>query len=208
MKTTEETEGFDGEASNTSMISGASSPYQPTTEPVHSRNVLAGIRCDVEYLRSYFGILKVVEVIFSLIGFICIETIMSCSLCEGVYFFEFVSCSAFVVTGVLLLLFSLNLHIKVPQVNWSLTDLVNTAASTFFFFLSSLVLACINHNTGAEIAAVIFGFLVTGVYSLNTFLAVRRWRRGNGCQGVAQTSEYIRARTASRGEMEARPELA
>ncbi|MED6239966.1 hypothetical protein ATANTOWER_013940, partial [Ataeniobius toweri] len=66
-------------------------------------------------------------------------------------------------------------------------DLGNTAASTFFFFLSSLVLACINHNTGSEIAAVIFGFLVTGVYGLNTFLAVRRWRSGNGCQGAAQT---------------------
>ncbi|KAI4830111.1 hypothetical protein KUCAC02_001764 [Chaenocephalus aceratus] len=181
MRTTEDAEGFDGEASNTSMISGASSPYQPTTEPVISRNVLGGIRCDMEYLKSYFGILKVVEVVLSLIGFICIETIMMCSPCGGVYFFEFVSCSCFVVTGVLLLIFCLNLHTKVPHVNWSLTDLVNTAASTFFFFLSSLVLACINHNTGAEIAAVIFGFL---------------------------TSEYMRARTASRGEMEARPELA
>uniref|UniRef100_A0A3Q3X589 MARVEL domain-containing protein n=1 Tax=Mola mola TaxID=94237 RepID=A0A3Q3X589_MOLML len=208
MRTTEETEGFDGEASNTSMISGASSPYQPTTEPVHARNVLGGIRCDVDYLKSYFGILKVVEVVLSLIGFICIETIMMCSPCGGVYFFEFVSCSAFVVTGVLLVIFCLNLHTKVPHVNWSLTDLVNTTASTFLFFLSSLVLACINHNTGAEIAAVIFGFVVTCVYGVNTFLAIRRWRLGNGSQGAAPTSEYIRARTASRGEMEARPELA
>lgn len=34
-------------------------------------------------------------------------------------------------------------------------DLVNTIASTLFFFLSSLVLACINHKIGAEIAAVV-----------------------------------------------------
>lgn len=46
---------------------------------------------------------------------------MMCSPCGGVYFFEFVSCSAFVVTGVLLLIFSLNLHTKVPHINWSLT---------------------------------------------------------------------------------------
>lgn len=208
MRTSEEPDGFDGEASNTSMISGASSPYQPTTEPVHARNVLRGIRCDVEYLKSYFGILKAVEVVLSLIGFICIETIMKCSPCGGVYFFEFVSCSALVVTGVLLLIFSLNLHTKVPFVNWNLTDLVNTVASTILFFLSSLVLICINHNTGSEIAAVIFGFLATGVYGVNTFLAIRKWRLGSGCQGAAQTSEYMRARTASRGEMEARPELA
>lgn len=208
MRTTEETEGFDGEASNTSMISGASSPYQPTTEPVHGRTVWGGLRCDVEYLKSYFGILKLVEVVLSLIGFICIETVMMCSPCGGVYFFEFVSCSACVVTGVLLLIFCLNLHTKVPHINWSLTDLVNTAVSTLFFFLSSLVLACINHKTGAEIAAVIFGFLVTGVYAVNTFLAVRKWRLATSSQGSAQSRDYIRARTASRGEMEARPELA
>lgn len=64
--------------------------------------------------------------VLSLIGFICIETVMMCSPCGGVYFFEFVSCSAFVVTGVLLLIFCLNLHTKVPHVNWSLT--VSTSA--------------------------------------------------------------------------------
>ncbi|XP_041918105.1 CKLF-like MARVEL transmembrane domain-containing protein 4 isoform X2 [Alosa sapidissima] len=161
MRNTEETDGFDGEASNTSMISGASSPYQPTTEPVHARNVLGGIRCDIEYLRSHFGILKIIEV-----------------------------------------------------------DLVNTVVSTFFFLLASIVLAAVNQSgagadvksvegsrkSGAEIAAVVFGFLVTGVYAFNCYLAVRRWRRGDGQAGQL-TSEYMRARTASRGEVEARPEL-
>ncbi|KTG38415.1 hypothetical protein cypCar_00021165 [Cyprinus carpio] len=174
MRNNEETEGFDGEASNTSMISGANSPYQPTTEPVHSRNVFRSIRCDLDYIKSHFGILKVIEVVLALISFIFIETIMMCSPCAGVYLFEFVSCSAFVVTGVLLLIFSLNLHTKVPHINWSLT---------------------------------IFGFLVTAVYGLNTFLAVRRWRLGDSRDGPLQTSEYIRARTASRGEVESRPEL-
>lgn len=55
----------------------------------------------------------------------------------------------------------------------------------------------------------VFGFLVTCVYGVNTFLAIRRWCLGLGtsCQGATHSSEYIRARTASRGEMEARPEL-
>jgi len=65
MRNNEDAEGFDGEASNTSMISGANSPYQPTTEPVHSRNVFRAIRCDLDYLRSHFGILKVIEVVSS-----------------------------------------------------------------------------------------------------------------------------------------------
>ncbi|XP_068017740.1 CKLF-like MARVEL transmembrane domain-containing protein 4 isoform X2 [Melanerpes formicivorus] len=121
MRNGDDLEGFDGEASSTSMISGASSPYQPTTEPVSQRRGLGGLRCDLDYLRGTFGRIKLAEVVLALIAFICIETIMECSPCEGLYFFEFVSCSALVVTGVLLLMFSLNLHTRIPQINWNLT---------------------------------------------------------------------------------------
>ncbi|XP_074896104.1 CKLF-like MARVEL transmembrane domain-containing protein 4 isoform X2 [Buteo buteo] len=121
MRNGDDLEGFDGEASSTSMISGASSPYQPTTEPVTQRRGLGGLRCDLDYLRGTFGRIKLAEVVLALIAFICIETIMECSPCEGLYFFEFVSCSALVVTGVLLLMFSLNLHTRIPQINWNLT---------------------------------------------------------------------------------------
>lgn len=34
-------------------------------------------------------------------------------------------------------------------------DLVNTGLSTFFFSIASVVLAALNHKTGAEIAAVV-----------------------------------------------------
>ncbi|XP_067396200.1 CKLF-like MARVEL transmembrane domain-containing protein 4 [Emydura macquarii macquarii] len=206
MRNGEELEGFDGEASSTSMISGASSPYQPTTEPVSQRHGLGGLRCDLDYLRGAFGRIKLSEVVLALIAFICIETIMECSPCEGLYFFEFVSCSAFVVTGVLLLMFSLNLHTRIPQINWHLTDLVNTGLSTFFFFIASVVLAALNHKTGAEIAAVIFGFLAMIVYAVNMYLAVKKWRMNSRQQNSRQTSDYIRARTESR-EVDHPPEI-
>ncbi|RXM34261.1 CKLF-like MARVEL transmembrane domain-containing protein 4 [Acipenser ruthenus] len=147
------------------------------------------------------------KMVLALIAFICIETIMECSPCGGLYFFEFVSCSAFVITGVLLLVFILNLHTKVPQINWSLTDLVNTGVSTFFFFLASIMLAALNHRTGAEVTAVVFGFLVTTVYAFNTFLAVKKWRQSDQRPSTVQTSEYTRARTESRGEVEPRIEI-
>ncbi|KAM9121875.1 CKLF-like MARVEL transmembrane domain-containing protein 4 isoform 1-T1 [Pangshura tecta] len=206
MRNGEDLEGFDGEASSTSMISGASSPYQPTTEPVSQRHGLGGLRCDLDYLRGALGKLKIAEVVLALIAFICIETIMECSPCEGLYFFEFVSCSAFVVTGALLLMFSLNLHTRIPQINWNLTDLVNTGLSTFFFFIASVVLAALNHKTGAEIAAVIFGFLAMIVYAVNIYLAVKKWRMNSRQQNSRQTSDYIRARTESR-EVDHHPEI-
>ncbi|XP_030060347.1 CKLF-like MARVEL transmembrane domain-containing protein 4 [Microcaecilia unicolor] len=200
----EDLDGFDGEASSTSMISGASSPYQPTTEPVLQRRPLGGYRCDLDYLRSVFGILKVTQVVLALIAFICIETIMHCSPCEGLYFFEFVSCSTFVVTGVLLFMFSFNLHTRIPQINWNLTDLVNTGLSTFFFFIASIVLVALNSKTGAEIAAVIFGFLATALYAVNTYLAVKKWM--NRERNARQSNDYIRARSESR-EVDTRPEI-
>ncbi|XP_043937765.1 CKLF-like MARVEL transmembrane domain-containing protein 4 [Protopterus annectens] len=207
MSRNEEMDGFDGEASSTSMISGASSPYQPTTEPVVPRRGLAGIRCDTDYLRSTFGVFKIIEVSLALIAFICIETVKECSPCGGLYFFEFVSCSAFAITGVLLVIFCVNFHMRVPQINWNLTDLVNTGLSAIFFFISSIVLAVLNHRTGAEIAAAVFGFMVTAVYSFNMYLAVKKWREGSRQQNARQNSEYTRARTASRGEAETRPEI-
>ncbi|KYO32649.1 CKLF-like MARVEL transmembrane domain-containing protein 4 isoform X1 [Alligator mississippiensis] len=204
MRDGEDLEGFDGEASSTSMISGGSSPYQPTTEPVSQR--LGGLRCDPDYLRGAPGRAKVAEVVLALIAFICIETIMECSPCEGLYFFEFVSCSAFVVTGVLLLMFSLNLHTRIPQINWNLTDMVNTGLSTFFFFIASVVLAALNHKTGAEIAAVIFGFLAMAVYAVSLYLAVKKWQMNGRQQNSRQTSNYLRARTESR-EVDQHPEI-
>ncbi|NWH99165.1 CKLF4 protein, partial [Tichodroma muraria] len=212
MRNGDDLEGFDGEASSASMISAASSPYQPTTEPHLSwRGGLDGAPnlppvCDVSRLRACVFACSFARALLALTAFICIETIMECSPCEGLYFFEFVSCSALVVTGALLLLFSLNLHTRIPQINWNLTDLVNTGLSTFFFFIASVVLAALNHKTGAEIAAVVFGFLAMAVYAVNTFLAVRKWRVSSRQQSSRQSSDYIRARTESR-EVVHRPEI-
>ncbi|GAA6077245.1 CKLF-like MARVEL transmembrane domain-containing protein 4 [Tachysurus ichikawai] len=85
-----------------------------------------------------------------------------------------------------------------------LKDLINAACSTVFFFSASVVLAALNHQSGAEIAAVIFGFVVMFVYGVNTGVCVRQWRSGD--QRPLQTSEYTRARTASRSEVDTRPE--
>ncbi|KAL8194813.1 UNVERIFIED_CONTAM: hypothetical protein K2H54_036556 [Gekko kuhli] len=63
MRSGEDLEGFDGEASSTSMISGASSPYQPTTEPVSQRHGLRGLRCDPDYLKGTLGRLKIAQVV-------------------------------------------------------------------------------------------------------------------------------------------------
>lgn len=68
MRNGDDLEGFDGEASSASMISAASSPYQPTTEPVSQRRGLGGLRCDLDYLRGTLGRLKLAEVVSTAVG--------------------------------------------------------------------------------------------------------------------------------------------
>lgn len=63
MRSSEEGEGFDGEVSNTAMVSGGNSPYQPTTEPVLSRSVFRSMSWNTRYLTSQLGILKILEVV-------------------------------------------------------------------------------------------------------------------------------------------------
>lgn len=63
MRVAEDMDGFEAEASTASMVSGASSPYQPTTEPVRQNRGWRGIHCDVEYIRSLFGVLKCSQVV-------------------------------------------------------------------------------------------------------------------------------------------------
>ncbi|XP_073439097.1 CKLF-like MARVEL transmembrane domain-containing protein 4 [Dendrobates tinctorius] len=206
MRAADDMDGFEAEASTASMVSGASSPYQPTTEPVRESRGWRAVRCHGDYIRSLPGVLKSGQVVLALLAFICIETIMECSPCEGLYFFEFVSCSAFVVTGVLLLMFSLSLHERVPHINWILTDLVNTGLSALFFFIASVILASLNHKSGAEISAAVFGFLATILYSANTHLAFRKWKVGSRSQNMRQSSDYMRARSESR-DVDCRPEI-
>ncbi|NXT89229.1 CKLF4 protein, partial [Anhinga rufa] len=141
--------------------------------------------------------------VLALIAFICIETIMECSPCEGLYFFEFVSCSALVVTGVLLLMFSLNLHTRIPQINWNLTvSLDKSSLSVFFFARGSSIEVALQDL----IVTFIFGFLAMAVYAVNTYLAIKKWRMSSRQQSSRQTSVYIRARTESR-EVDHRPEI-
>uniref|UniRef100_A0A669BJQ4 MARVEL domain-containing protein n=1 Tax=Oreochromis niloticus TaxID=8128 RepID=A0A669BJQ4_ORENI len=86
-------------------------------------------------------ILKVVEVVLSFIAFILEETVDSCFSCSPLYFFEFVSCTAFLFTLLLLVLLSTKLHKKIGIEDWSKVDLIYTGVIALLLFISSCVFA-------------------------------------------------------------------
>ncbi|XP_010863427.1 CKLF-like MARVEL transmembrane domain-containing protein 6 [Esox lucius] len=114
-----------------------------------------------ENLDKFRCLLKVAQVLLSFVAFILEEVVTTCSQCSPLYFFEFVSCTAFLFTALLLILLSTNLHKRVGIDSWPTLDFVYTAVICVVFFIASIVFSSRNGGTDLEKAAVIFGFLAT-----------------------------------------------
>ncbi|NWR45940.1 CKLF6 protein, partial [Regulus satrapa] len=67
--------------------------YNETTEPEAPRRRPFG--CTLRRLQGWRLAAKVVQTILSLVAVICEEIVDECSSCSGLYFFEFISCTAF-----------------------------------------------------------------------------------------------------------------
>uniref|UniRef100_A0A1A7XQ90 CKLF-like MARVEL transmembrane domain containing 6 n=1 Tax=Iconisemion striatum TaxID=60296 RepID=A0A1A7XQ90_9TELE len=136
----------------------ANDVYSPTTAPNPESSCF---KVPSKLLDKPRFILKVCEVLLSLVAFILEEMVGSCSSCNPLYFFEFVSCTAFLFTLLLLILLSTKLHEKVNISCWPKVDFVYTATITALFFISSIIFAVDNGGSDLESVAVAFGFLST-----------------------------------------------
>ncbi|XP_051255366.1 CKLF-like MARVEL transmembrane domain-containing protein 6 [Dicentrarchus labrax] len=106
-------------------------------------------------------VIKVLEVLLSFTAFILEEVVLSCVSCSALYFFEFVSCTAFLFTLLLLILLSTTLHTRVGITCWPSLDFVYTGLIAVLFLIASIVFSSDNGNTTVEKCAVAFGFIAT-----------------------------------------------
>lgn len=135
--------------------------YTPTTAPnpksswfiVPSEN-LDNVRCAI----------KVMEVLLSFVAFVLEEVVNTCVTCSALYFFEFVSCTAFLFTLLLLILLSTTLHTRTGITCWSILDFVYTGGIALLFLIAAIVFASDNSGTTMERGAVAFGFLATAMF--------------------------------------------
>ncbi|XP_069392895.1 CKLF-like MARVEL transmembrane domain-containing protein 6 [Paralichthys olivaceus] len=134
----------------------ASEVYSPTTAPNPKSSW-----CLVpsQHLDKVRFLIKVTEVMFSFVAFILEEVVSSCNSCFALYFFEFVSCTAFLFTLLLLVLLSTTLHTRVGITCWPSLDFWYTALIAVLFFVSSVIFATDNNGTILEKSAVLFGFM-------------------------------------------------
>ncbi|XP_065813911.1 CKLF-like MARVEL transmembrane domain-containing protein 6 [Labrus bergylta] len=120
-----------------------------------------------EHLDKVHFVIKICQVLLSFVAFILEEVVNSCFNCTALYFFEFISCTAFLFTLLLLILLSTNLHSRVGITCWPCLDFVYTGGIAVFFLIASIVFAAENGNTSMEKTAVAFGFMASLAYLLD-----------------------------------------
>lgn len=140
--------------------------YGRTTVPIQG----AGSLCSCNRFSKPRHIVKLLEVVFSFLAFVLEEVVASCENCHALYFFEFVSCSAFFLTLLLLIILTTSLREKVSRVNWPKVDFCYTAVIASFFLIASSVFAAKNERSHVEKAAVVFGFLATLAFVMDILL--------------------------------------
>ncbi|KAM8870453.1 CKLF-like MARVEL transmembrane domain-containing protein 6 [Spinachia spinachia] len=164
--------------------------YSSTTAPNPQTSCLVVPSSAMEKVR--FGI-KVVQVLLSFVAFILEETVLRCFSCLALYFFEFVSCTAFLFTLLLLILLTTTLQRRVGISCWPKLDFVYTAVIAVLFLISSVAFASNHGGSTVEKSAVAFGFLASLMFLLdiglfwknNGFPFSGNGKHGSGGGGVA-----------------------
>ncbi|XP_060241094.1 CKLF-like MARVEL transmembrane domain-containing protein 6 isoform X2 [Meriones unguiculatus] len=132
--------------------------YSPTTEaaPGAGRGARSGLAAYffLGRLPLHRRILKGSQLLLSLLAFICEEVVTECGLCGGLYFFEFVSCSAFLLSLLLLIVYCTPVHDRVDSSKVKSSDFYITLGTGCVFLLASIIFVSTHSGTSAEIAAI------------------------------------------------------
>ncbi|XP_028836292.1 CKLF-like MARVEL transmembrane domain-containing protein 6 [Denticeps clupeoides] len=152
-----------------------------------------------EYLdTTRFGV-KIAEVILSFVAFVLEETVTVCYACEALYFFEFISCTAFLFTILLLVLLSSFLHKKVGIDSWGIVDLVYTAVVFVTFLIASAVFLSHNSGTNLETGAGVVGVIASIAFFLDMAIFVKKYgfpflkKKGDGAQARPAEAQMLNA---------------
>ncbi|XP_062394245.1 CKLF-like MARVEL transmembrane domain-containing protein 6 [Sardina pilchardus] len=145
-------------------------PYNPTTTPVMDSKANKFGHLDI-----WGFILKFVEVLLSFVAFVLEEVVATCNSCGVLYFFEFVSCTAFLFTLLLFILLASPLHKKVGIGSWDRLDFGYTLLISLLFILASILFLADNSGSDLETGAGVFGLISALVFLANVaYLLLKR----------------------------------
>lgn len=155
------------------------SSHTTTTTTTSTRVTIAPCQFDPSYVRTVPGILKIVQMVADILGFICVVSSRD-SYHSGWY--DFVAMTGFLLTGTLLLFYFFHLIERLHMLPWLLIEFIYCTLWTLFFFISAVLVAT-RPYTGGYIAGAVFGFVATVAYGYDAFLKFMGWRSGDIAQG-------------------------
>ncbi|KAM9164339.1 CKLF-like MARVEL transmembrane domain-containing protein 6 [Pangshura tecta] len=132
--------------------------YGLTTEP---QSQAPACVCTVTRLSRQRLLLKGAQALFSFLAFILEEIVESCSLCGGLYFFEFISFSATFLSLLILIVFCTSAYERVEKDKLKTLDFWVTTVVGVLFFVASIVFAATSDKSSVETVAIVFGFLAS-----------------------------------------------
>uniref|UniRef100_A0A8C8S667 CKLF like MARVEL transmembrane domain containing 6 n=1 Tax=Pelusios castaneus TaxID=367368 RepID=A0A8C8S667_9SAUR len=164
--------------------------YNKTTEPAAQ----AGAKCSCTYGRLGLLrlLLKVAQLLLSFLAFICEEIVESCTQCGGLYFFEFLSCSAFLLSLLIMIVYCTSAYEKFNTV--VTIDFWSTPVVGVLFFIASIVFAATSDKSSVETVAIVFGFLASIAFlidSIQMFMKKRKGTEGKLDAGNTQSTPEI-----------------
>ncbi|XP_026322795.1 CKLF-like MARVEL transmembrane domain-containing protein 4 [Hyposmocoma kahamanoa] len=164
--------------------------HTTTTTVTSSTTVQTNIRFDPSYLKTLPGFLKAVQVVCSLLGFICILSSYFRYISKGAYY-SWISMIAFWFTGILLGFYLFHIVEKFYKIPWLKIEFLFCALWTFFYLIAAS-LACTVHEN-AYSAAAFFGFVAMAAYGIDSFLKFTAVKAGGLAQGTRVVSKQTTA---------------
>ncbi|CAH2282922.1 CKLF-like MARVEL transmembrane domain-containing 6 [Pelobates cultripes] len=134
--------------------------YHQTTVPAGQDEKKTTGLCGSDLSKPILA-LKVAQTLFSLIAFICEEIIEHCESCAGLYFFEFMSCSAFLLSLLVIIVYLTPLRNKVNIESFKKMDFYISVAVGVLFLIASIVFVATKDPNSIGDVAVAFGFLAS-----------------------------------------------
>ncbi|XP_066253947.1 CKLF-like MARVEL transmembrane domain-containing protein 4 [Euwallacea similis] len=154
-----------------------------TTTTVKSSNTTVDttIRFDTSYITTIPGYLKIAAIALNLLGFICIEASGVFSYHSRGTWFNFVSMTAFWVTGILLAFYLFHIIERYYRIPWLKFEFIYCALWAALYLIAASL--AVSFKVEAYIAAGFFGFCAMVVYAIDAFLKFQGIKTGQLAQG-------------------------
>ncbi|PAV76709.1 hypothetical protein WR25_22223 [Diploscapter pachys] len=157
--------------------------YEGDGRPTYSYD-LPSISCDLSYLRTLGGIMKLLCILGCILTFIF--TMAGPGHFSGAGWATFVSSIGLVVTSVLLTLYIFRIVDNLPNVPWIIMEMCFCFAWCIFFFIAACVLAVVATKYSATLGWAIASFFAFGcmcAYGFDCYLKFLAWKNNEKATG-------------------------